>query len=162
MVSTIWGICFSLKANPSGSNTKGFDTVLPRCDRARTITPRCVHRLTRSSSSLRSAITVSKAELQQRTFPACLGTRSESAQRGCPEGIPEGFRAWPNRTARFEGTVRVIVIENRHRRVPFPKDLFRGPFDQRWNWEEEWCGPQWIGDTLREIYEHEGVPFHML
>ena len=34
MVSTIWGICFSLKANPSGSNAKSFDTVLPRFNRA--------------------------------------------------------------------------------------------------------------------------------
>jgi hypothetical protein len=34
MVSTIWGICFSLKANPNGSNEKSFDTVLPRCDEA--------------------------------------------------------------------------------------------------------------------------------
>jgi hypothetical protein len=30
MGSTIWGICFSLKANPNGSNQKSFDTVLPR------------------------------------------------------------------------------------------------------------------------------------
>src|SRR5258708_446109 len=30
MVSTIWGICFSLKANPSECNAKSFDTVLPR------------------------------------------------------------------------------------------------------------------------------------
>ena len=30
MVSTIWGICFLLKANPNGSNEKSFDTVLPR------------------------------------------------------------------------------------------------------------------------------------
>src|SRR6202035_2877449 len=35
MVSTIWGICFSLKANPCGSNAKSFDTVLPRSGRAR-------------------------------------------------------------------------------------------------------------------------------
>jgi hypothetical protein len=34
MVSTIWGICFSLKANPNGSNEKSFDTVLTRCDEA--------------------------------------------------------------------------------------------------------------------------------
>jgi hypothetical protein len=34
MVSTIWGICFSLKANPNGSNEKSFDTVLPRYDEA--------------------------------------------------------------------------------------------------------------------------------
>jgi hypothetical protein len=34
MVSIIWGICISLKAIPNGSNTKSFDTVLPRCDQA--------------------------------------------------------------------------------------------------------------------------------
>jgi hypothetical protein len=27
MGSTIWGVCFSLKANPSGANLNGFDTV---------------------------------------------------------------------------------------------------------------------------------------
>jgi len=36
MVSTIWGICLSLKANPSGANTDSFDTVLTRCDRGET------------------------------------------------------------------------------------------------------------------------------
>jgi hypothetical protein len=30
MVSIIWGICFSLKANPNGFSEKSFDTVLPR------------------------------------------------------------------------------------------------------------------------------------
>jgi hypothetical protein len=62
---------------------------------------------------------------------------------------------------RFAGTTRVIVIENRHRRVPFPQDLFRGPFDQRWGWTDDWCGPTWIGKKLKALYE-EGVPFHML
>ena len=63
---------------------------------------------------------------------------------------------------RFPGTIRVIVIENCHRRLPFPEDLFRGPFDQRWGWNDGWCGPLWIGDKLRELYEQEGVPFSML
>lgn len=63
---------------------------------------------------------------------------------------------------RFAGTIRVIVIENCYRRVPFPEDLFRGPFDQRWGWKDGWCGPVWIGDQLRELYEQEGVPFYML
>jgi hypothetical protein len=40
MVSTIWGICFSLKANPNGSNEKSFDTVLPRCDGMGAASPR--------------------------------------------------------------------------------------------------------------------------
>ena len=63
---------------------------------------------------------------------------------------------------RVEETARVITIENCHRRLPFPEDLFRGTFDQRWAWRDGWCGPAWIGDALRELYEKEGVPFHML
>ena len=63
---------------------------------------------------------------------------------------------------RFTGTIRVIVMENRHRRLPFPEDLFRGPFDQRWGWQDGWCGPVWVGEKLRELYEREGVPFSML
>jgi hypothetical protein len=62
---------------------------------------------------------------------------------------------------RYAGTVRVIVIENRYARVPFPEDLFRGPFDQRWGWKDGWCGPVWIGSTLESLAT-EGVPFHML
>lgn len=47
---------------------------------------------------------------------------------------------------RFAGTIRVIVVENHNRRLPFPEDLFRGPFDQRWGWwGNEWCGPMWMG-----------------
>lgn len=65
------------------------------------------------------------------------------------------------RSPRFAGTVRVIVIENCYARIPFPQDLFRGPFDQRWGWEGEWCTPVWLGTTLRCLNE-EGVPFHLL
>jgi hypothetical protein len=63
---------------------------------------------------------------------------------------------------RFPGTVRVIVMENCHKRLPFPDDLFRGPFDQRWAWNDGWCGPVWIGDKLSELYKQESVPFSML
>jgi hypothetical protein len=58
-------------------------------------------------------------------------------------------------------TPRVVVIENRHARVPFPSDLFRGAFDQRWGWNEEWCGPTWIGTALESLAK-DGVPFYML
>lgn len=61
-----------------------------------------------------------------------------------------------------EETARVITIENCHSRLPFPEDLFRGQCDQRWGWKDGWCGPIWIGDTLSELYEKEGVPFYML
>jgi hypothetical protein len=61
-----------------------------------------------------------------------------------------------------EETIRVITIENCHRRLPFPEDLFRGRFDQRWGWKDGCCGPIWVGDSLRALYEQEGVPFYML
>jgi hypothetical protein len=66
-----------------------------------------------------------------------------------------------NEKRRFEGTVRVIVIENRYGRIPFPQELFRGPFDQRWGWQGDLCGPVWLGSTLDDLYG-QGVPFHML
>ena len=62
---------------------------------------------------------------------------------------------------RYAGTPRVVVIENRHARIPFPDELFRGPFDQRWGWKEDWCGPLWIGQELMALYE-QGVPFEQL
>jgi hypothetical protein len=58
-------------------------------------------------------------------------------------------------------TPRVVVIENRYARIPFPNDLFRGPYDQRWGWREEWCGPTWIG-TVLESLANDCVPFYML
>lgn len=58
-------------------------------------------------------------------------------------------------------TIRAIVIENPYARIPFPADLFRGPFDQRWGWNGRWCGPVWIGSTLESL-SNDGVPFYML
>jgi hypothetical protein len=62
---------------------------------------------------------------------------------------------------RFCGTIRVVVIENRYARIPFPEELFRGPFDQRWGWQENLYGPIWIGCELERL-ALDGVPFYML
>jgi hypothetical protein len=63
-------------------------------------------------------------------------------------------------TYRYENTIRVVVLENPHANLAFP-DVFRGPFDQRWTWEDGWCTPTWIGATAHECYA-SGVPFHLL
>ena len=44
------------------------------------------------------------------------------------------------RTFRFEGTIRTVILENPHCRIPF-SHVFQGPFDQRWGWNGEWCLP---------------------
>jgi hypothetical protein len=65
------------------------------------------------------------------------------------------------RTYQFADTIRVVVIENPHRRIPFPTDVFCGPFDQHWKWQDEWCMPTWIGATAANCFQ-VGVPFDLL
>jgi hypothetical protein len=36
--------------------------------------------------------------------------------------------------------VRVVVYENPFARIPFSRDLFRGPFDERWALMARICG----------------------
>jgi len=93
-----------------------------------------------------------------------LYTQQESGREVHPDDqlqIENELEPTLGQSRRFSGTIRVIVIENRHRRVPFPEDLFRGPFDQRWGWTDDLCGPMWLGEKL-EALRKEGVPFEML
>ena len=88
-------------------------------------------------------------------------------QSGLPVEFGDQFNLLNELAPRFDRTQqplrtpRVIVIENPHARTPFPTDLFRGAFDQRWGWVDGWCGPTWIGSTLEGLMK-DGVPFHML
>ncbi|MGB9067653.1 MAG: hypothetical protein WCC21_03705 [Candidatus Acidiferrales bacterium] len=58
----------------------------------------------------------------------------------------------------YEGTIRVIVIENPFARIPFPPDLFVGPFDQRWRMESAWLSLSFVGSELAKLKD-TGVPF---
>jgi hypothetical protein len=71
------------------------------------------------------------------------------------------FQGITPQTFRFEGTVRTVVIENPHARIPFPKNLFCGPFDQRWTWRGNHCAPSHVGEKAAELYK-SGVPFHLI
>ena len=62
---------------------------------------------------------------------------------------------------RYAGTIRVIVIKNNCARIPFPEDVFSGPFDQHWGWENDSWQSIWIGEKLKTLYDN-GVPFCML
>jgi hypothetical protein len=58
----------------------------------------------------------------------------------------------------YQGTIRAVVLENPYARMPFPPDLFMGPFDQRWPQE---CGrfrPCFMGSELTRL-KHSRVPF---
>jgi hypothetical protein len=66
-----------------------------------------------------------------------------SAQFALVEELAPALRE----SRRYPDTVRVAVIENRHARISFPDDIFRGPFDQRWGWQGDLCGAclDWLG-----------------
>lgn len=58
----------------------------------------------------------------------------------------------------YQGTVRVVVLENPYARVPFPPDLFMGPFDQRWHLESGRFRLCFMGSELTRL-KQSGVPF---
>ena len=48
---------------------------------------------------------------------------------------------------------RVVVIENPFARVAFPEDLFNGPFDECWKWENNKIKRVFVGSKLRQLEE---------
>lgn len=58
----------------------------------------------------------------------------------------------------YQGTIRVVVLENPYAVIAFPSDLFIGPFDQHWRLESRCFQPYFMGSELRRL-KSEGVPF---
>lgn len=58
----------------------------------------------------------------------------------------------------YEGTVRVIVLENPYARIPFPPDLLVGPFDQHWRLQSGRFRLASMGCELERL-KRDKVPF---
>jgi hypothetical protein len=67
---------------------------------------------------------------------------------------------WEERGPRYsyEGTIRTIVFENPYARVPFPPDLFIGPFDQHWRHQLGWFRLAFMGSGIERL-RSDHVPF---
>ena len=52
--------------------------------------------------------------------------------------------------------VRVYVYENPYARIPFSRDLFNGPFDQRWGTEGQFMKRVYVGPELARFEEALG------
>jgi hypothetical protein len=60
-------------------------------------------------------------------------------------------------------TIRCVVLENPHARIPCPENLFRGPFDQRWGNIGSDYTLLWIGSGLEALrLRPQPVPFTYL
>jgi len=58
----------------------------------------------------------------------------------------------------YQGTIRMIVLENPYAKIAFPLDLFTGPFDQRWRLESGRFSLCFLGSELTRL-KQSGVPF---
>jgi hypothetical protein len=61
----------------------------------------------------------------------------------------------------YEGTIRVIVLENPYARIPFPPDLFVGPFDQHWRLQSGRFRLAFMGSEIERL-RGDNVPFVFL
>lgn len=61
----------------------------------------------------------------------------------------------------YQGTIRTVVLENPYAKIPFPRDLFVGPFDQHWAMESRCFQLSFMGAELRRL-KGDGVPFIFL
>jgi hypothetical protein len=57
----------------------------------------------------------------------------------------------------YEGTIRMIVLENPYARIPFPPDLFVGPFDQHWRLESGRFRLAFMGSEIERL-KNDNVP----
>lgn len=62
-----------------------------------------------------------------------------------------------NRASYERQVLRVIVYENPHAKKPLPRDIFTGPFDERWGHSGAEIGPIFRGPKLQRLnqLEHE-------
>jgi excisionase family DNA binding protein len=60
-----------------------------------------------------------------------------------------------NRTAYGRQVLRTIVYENPHARKPLPRDVFTGPFDERWGPDGDVIKQIFIGPELKELNDAE-------
>ena len=60
-----------------------------------------------------------------------------------------------NREMYSRRVLRMIVYENPHAKKPLPRDIFVGPFDERWGREGDLIKQVFIGPELRKLTETE-------
>lgn len=51
----------------------------------------------------------------------------------------------------YQGTIRVVVLENPHAKIPFPDRLFVGAFDQRWRLQGDAFRLCFLGSELEKL-----------
>ena len=121
--------------------------------------------LTPSANTTLSAIVILSSYQLDQVWVEAWRRLSEKIQKGEPTQLSDQFNLTQQVAENFvgsrylfQGSLRTILLENPYARLPFPPDLFMGPFDQRWHLESGRYRLCFMGSELTRLKE-SGVPF---
>ncbi len=76
-------------------------------------------------------------------------------QQARPFSWEERFERRKSIPSDEEILLRTIICDNPHAANPLPRDIFRGPFDERWSHVDGKIAPTYVGDRLMDLERRE-------
>lgn len=112
------------------------------------------HIKTPQNTTISAIIALERFNLGQRKLQIEVDRKERAEQRSLPLEEHMGMLQanYKNYTRRV---LRTIVYENPHARKPLPRDIFVGPFDERWGQEDDVIKQIFIGRELKKLNETE-------
>lgn len=79
----------------------------------------------------------------------------DELQQGRPLSWEERFERRKSMPSDEETALRTIICDNPHAANPLPRDIFRGPFDERWSHVDGKIAPTYVGGRLMDLERRE-------
>lgn len=112
------------------------------------------HIKTPQNTTISSIIALERFKVGQRELQIAVEQKERAEQRSLD--IEEHLKMLNDNRERFSRLVlRTIVYENPHANKPLPRDVFVGPFDERWGQEGDLIKQVFVGPELAKLAETE-------
>lgn len=110
-----------------------------------------------TTTTINAVIVLEKCRLRNTQFEHAIATAIEQKEKGATSSLTEDDRALTAVTLFFDlkpkwqSVVRVQVCENPWARVPLPRTIFCGPYDERWAIVDRKLVRVWHGSGVVDI-----------
>jgi excisionase family DNA binding protein len=109
---------------------------------------------TPQNTTISAVIALNRFAVGQKEFRIKV-EQKEIAEQRCLSWQEDFELMEANRAAYDRSVLRTIVYENPHAKKPLPRDIFTGPFDQRWGQSGDVIAPVYTGAGLARLREVE-------
>ena len=107
------------------------------------------------NTTISAVIVLSRYPLRQKRIRVAIEERQkELGRKTTPDEDLDFYEAIPDSPELHP--VRLVVYENPYSRIPLSRDLFRGPFDERWGSDGEFLRRILVGNEIHKIEEIVG------